>query len=746
MVCHGLSSLPGLKSLVAGIIHAVTGRLAKNLYAVLPIGATIGLWLGLVDSFEVVVSSPKLLADIPAASLTVVYAVMATLGITIATMLIISIVVTLVDRKAQLDPSRHAARVTGIIIFIFIMLIGHLLLRSKTAMFHPLDLRSSVPFLSVLFIGWLLGRFVAVYIANTYKPGDWPHMIGAQFAAFAGAAVFIFGTPIAHFSGMKGQFYKIVAVALTLENVLYYVIFLAAGLLVWVALRYFFRRFAHTGIRSVITVFLLLIVIPLLLFCRPAKPDNPDSHNPRPSGKGRNVILISVDTLRYDRLGCNFNEYIRTPSIDELAGESLIFDHCIVPMPVTVPSHISMHTGLMPRNHGVRVQTVPLEPHNLTIAELLGEKGFTCGGIVNVKLLTGQNSGLDQGFHYYDDFWVGRNESRFFPLEIKHLVSGKILNLLLTGRPRSPNRFQRRAEPAINNTLEWLDEVKDEDFFFFLHLFDPHWPYDAPEPYTEMYDPDYDGSVTFHAGQLSDKAMTYDEKATQEDFDHLVARYDGEVTYTDSQLKRLFDHLKKLGLWDETMIILTADHGESFGHDYFFGHILRVYQSCIHVPLIIKPFAGADGERVDALCSNIDFFPTICDALGIQTPDELDGVSLMPFIEGVAEEGYEVHPEIYSESYPFATGDQSCGRTYSLTRDHDKLIYSPYAFPYAPTWRFYGLADDPDEENNLADHAGALFDELVLLLTKWVSSDEGLEMGLLGPDDRETLKGLQYLN
>ena len=95
-------------------------------------------------------------------------------------MLFISIVVTLVDRKAQLDPARHAARVTGIIIFIFIMLIGHLLLRSRTAMFHPLDLRSSVPFLSVMFIGCLLGRFIAVYIANTYVPATWPHMIGAQ--------------------------------------------------------------------------------------------------------------------------------------------------------------------------------------------------------------------------------------------------------------------------------------------------------------------------------------------------------------------------------------------------------------------------------------------------------------------------------------------------------------------------------------------------------------------------------------
>ena len=107
---------------------------------------------------------------------------------------------------------------------------------------------------------------------------------------------------------------------MTLENALYYVIFLASGLLVWAVLRYFFRRFAHTGIRSVIMIFLLLVVIPLLLFCRPAKPDNPDSHNPIPSSKGRNVILISVDTLRYDRLGCNFNENIRTPNIDELAG------------------------------------------------------------------------------------------------------------------------------------------------------------------------------------------------------------------------------------------------------------------------------------------------------------------------------------------------------------------------------------------------------------------------------------------
>jgi len=600
--------------------------------------------------------------------------------------------------------------------------------------------------MGVLFIGWLLGRFSAAYITGTYKPANWPRLIGVQFSAVAGTAVFIFGTAIAHFRGMTGQFYRIVAVAISLENVLYYVIFMVAGLAVWGLLHYFFRRFAHNGVRSVLAIFLLTVVIPLLLFCRPGKPDNPDAHNPKPSDRGRNVILISVDTLRYDRVGWKINGKSLTPSLDEFAAESVIFDQCIVPMPVTVPSHCSMFTGLIPRNHGVRVQTNPLETHITTITEQLSEKGYTCGGIVAVKLLTGQNSGLDRGFHYYDDFWIWRDESRYFPLEIKHLTSGKIMNLIMTGRPRRLNRFQRRAEPVIDTTLNWLDKVKDDDFFCFLHLFDPHWPYDAPEPYTKMYDKDYDGPVEFHPDLLNTHAISYDEKATQDDFDHLVARYDGEVTYTDSQLKRLFDGLKEHGLWDETMIILTADHGESFEHDYFFDHTLRVYQSCIHVPLIIKPFGGADGKRVDALCSTVDIFPTICDALGIQTPDGLDGVSLKPFIEGVAEEGYVAHPEMYSESYPFAIGDQGCGRTYSIIKGDDKLIYSPYAYPYAPRYRLYELTGDPDEKLNLADYPSVLFDELSLLLDKWVKADKGLDMGILGPDERETLKALQYLN
>jgi arylsulfatase A-like enzyme len=233
---------------------------------------------------------------------------------------------------------------------------------------------------------------------------------------------------------------------------------------------------------------------------------------------------------------------------------------------------------------------------------------------------------------------------------------------------------------------------------------------------------------------------------TKQDFNHIVARYDSEVTYTDAQLGRLFDRLKELDLWDETMIILTSDHGESFEHDYFFNHSARVYQSCIHVPLIIKPFGRIYSGRVDALCSNTDIFPTVCEALNLSVPKELDGVSLSPFLNGTGSETFVPHQFLLSESYPFSNGLQSIGRTYSIIRGDHKLIYSPNAFPVAPTYQLFDLSAEPNEEDNLYDSLPELSNELFTPLKQWVLEDKGVAQGVSGRIEREALKTLQYLN
>jgi arylsulfatase A-like enzyme len=262
-----------------------------------------------------------------------------------------------------------------------------------------------------------------------------------------------------------------------------------------------------------------------------------------------------------------------------------------------------------------------------------------------------------------------------------------------------------------------------------------------------MYDPDYDESRFEFNYKLRLHIWGHELEFNRKDIDHLVGRYEGEVTYADAQLGRFFGRLKELGLWDKSLIILTADHGESFEHDYYFGHQDRVYQSCIHVPLIIKPIGGTQGRRYATLCSNADFLPTICDILGINVSGELDGVSLARLLKSPCDEAFKPHNVIFSESYGFASFNlQHYGKVYSIIRDNEKLIYSPFAFPYTPIYKYYNLAVDPKEENDIYDSQTGAADILANQLDKWVAEDKETLRGLPGQIEMEDLKALQYLN
>jgi arylsulfatase len=559
----------------------------------------------------------------------------------------------------------------------------------------------------------------------------------------AGASVFLFGTSAALFGTLAGRVTPRAIIDLTAENIIYYAIFLISGVITWLLLRCILSRLSRRP-SIPIAVIALIAVLPLIIFLRPAESDNPDKHNPNPGNKGKNLLFISIDTLRYDRLGCDFNDAMQTPNIDALARDSVIFDNCVVPMPLTVPSHYSMFTGLIPRNHGIRVQASPINPNLPTITGTLSQAGFTCGGFVSMSLLDAFNSGLDKGFQYYDDFRLAAGESRFFPREVKYFIAGKIINKIFTGRGSTPNRYERKAENTVDSALKWLDAVQGDDFFCFVHLFDPHWDYNAPEPYKVMYDPDYNGDLNYHF-YINRDIVANRLKITKRDFDYIVSRYDGEVSYADSRLGRLFNRLKELGLWDETMIILTADHGESFEHGYFFEHPSRVYQSTIHVPLIIKPFNSSGMGRAGRLCSITDLFPTICDAFGQPTPQGLDGVSLMPLVNGEAGEGFLPHQLLFSEAYPLSV-PQSIGRIYCIIKGTDKLIYSPYAYPFEPTYQFYNIALDPGEEHNIYDPSNGVCDELAKLLDKWAAADTSIANPLMERINMENLKTLQYLH
>lgn len=722
-------------------------RIIKNLAAALPLGIVLALWLTLADSFHVVAASVKLLGSVKAMSLLLVYGCLTTQFVTLGLFAVVSIIVTVADVRGRFDTAKHAGRVIGIIVFLLMFGLAFFMLGWPSSNFHLLDPRLTFPMLGFLVVGWLVGRLAASYCGRNYKPENRLRIVGSHYAVTAGLAVFVFGSFMAQYNSLREMIYITGYFSLNLENYLYYLMFIIAGLLSWWVLRLIFKRLAQRSWAHVLGLMAIFIIIPLVIFLRPAPQNNPDKHNPNPGNTGRNVILISIDTLRYDRLGCNGNNEIDTKYIDELADESVIFNNCIVPIPLTLPSHSTMLTGLNPRTHGLRVQDYFLDEKFTTLAEKLSDEGFTCGGFVSMAILRAKNSNLNQGFHYYDDYWIFEDESRIFPPEVKYFFAGKVVNKIFTGRAAVPNRYERRAEFAVDGALKWLDYVKDEDFFCFFHIFDPHWDYNAPEPFKNKYDPDYDETVLDFNRELKHLIWANKIKVDQGDIDHIIARYDGEVTYADQQLGRLFKRLKDLGLWDETMIILTSDHGESFDHDYYFGHADRVYQSCIHVPLIIKPFGGANGEKRDMLVSNADLFPTVCEALGIMPGDEVEGKSLMPILSEAPAEDYVHHPFLFSESYAFDNYNiQHYGKVYGITRGNEKLIYSPFAFPYAPIYQYYDLSDDPDEENNLYDLHTSAADDLFKVLKKWVEEDEKSMQGIFGRIEKENLESLQYLN
>ncbi len=249
----------------------------------------------------------------------------------------------------------------------------------------------------------------------------------------------------------------------------------------------------------------------------------------------RNVVLISIDTCRADYLSCYGYSRKTTPNIDAVAAEAVLFNHAVAPVPLTLPSHGSMLTGTIPPYHGVHHNIdYRLDESNVTLAEILKQNGFTTGAVISSFVLNAQ-FGFAQGFDTYNDHFV-QPMSSFYGNE-------------------------RRADEASRVAEQWLAEHQDEPFFLFLHYYDPHDAYRPPEPF----------AATFK--------------------DNLYA---GEIAYVDHCINQVIEKLKKLGLYDSTLIIITSDHGEGLDEHFEKTHGYFNYHSTMRVPLIIKVPGGVE--------------------------------------------------------------------------------------------------------------------------------------------------------
>ncbi len=293
------------------------------------------------------------------------------------------------------------------------------------------------------------------------------------------------------------------------------------------------------------------------------------------NGIGR-VILISIDTCRADHLGCYGYWRNTTPNIDTIAAEGIVFNNAFTSVPITLPSHSSMLTGTIPLYHRVRENVnYRLSESNITLAEILQENGFETGAFVGAFVLDSQ-FGLDQGFDTYNDSLKKENKVTFMFAE-------------------------RDAEEVTYTADKWLEQHRDDKFFLFLHYFDPHSPYN------------------FH------KRFGFMSKAGQPSS---VDRYDSEIAYTDDCIGKVIKKLKDLDLYDSTLLIITSDHGESLGEHSEKSHGYFIYNSTLHVPLIIKIPKGPKGKRIDDLAGLVDIVPTVCSSLGIPVGQHIQGRDL----------------------------------------------------------------------------------------------------------------------
>jgi arylsulfatase A-like enzyme len=430
-----------------------------------------------------------------------------------------------------------------------------------------------------------------------------------------------------------------------------------------------------------------------------------ETQAPRP----RNLILISLDTLRADHLGCYGYPEETSPHIDELARQGVLFEQASAPSPWTLPSHASMLTGLYPRSHGVNGWQRAIPKELYTLPEILGEHGFATGGVVNAGVILTSKRGFDLGFESYE--------------VLRPATS------VPAGAARS----------VIVRAMEWLRANKGEPFFLFVHFYDLHADYKSLPDYGELFPSDYEGPADGTQKQLTRYATGHIEGWGEEEARHLARLYDAGVRQLDDRLGRLFEYLKSEGVWEETLIVLTSDHGEEFLDHGSVDHGRTLYEEQLHVPLVLVGPGVPRGLRVAGNVSLIDIVPSALSMLGLPVPEDLEGVDLS---RAWREAGaWPVERPMFAEADRW-TAMQEGDYKRSVRREHLKLHY----LHSSGAKLLFDLSRDPDElEDIAAEHpevVEALWRELQEFMQGGGLSGEELE---LSSEELEELQKLGYV-
>jgi arylsulfatase A-like enzyme len=389
-----------------------------------------------------------------------------------------------------------------------------------------------------------------------------------------------------------------------------------------------------------------------------------------------NVLLVSIDSLRADHVHAYGHERETTPTIDRLAGEGARFETVIAASSWTLPTHMTLLTGLSPEAHGVTSSTRALSPEALTLAEVLHANGYHTAGFVSGPYLR-RIYGFAQGFDVYDESVVANG----------HLASQH--------GATSP----RLTHLVLDHLNAWAATDPRPPFFVFVHMWDVHYDYAPPPPYDTMFDPDYTGTVTA-TDYIRNRDIRKD--MAPRDLEHVIALYDGEIRYTDGYLGRIVDRLAALGVLENTVVVVTADHGDEFFEHGHKGHGPQLYDELLRVPLVVRfPPRVAPGQVIHRQVRQMDVASTILGLVGIAPPSGFAGthpaaVDLAPWITGGAASPRIAPLRAYASTASYdGAGRGALTAVRTLTAKYIEMPAQPVRSQY------FDLRRDPGEHANL---------------------------------------------
>ena len=388
------------------------------------------------------------------------------------------------------------------------------------------------------------------------------------------------------------------------------------------------------------------------------------------------VILISIDTLRSDHLPAYGYAGVQTPNLDAFRADAILYERAYSHCPLTLPSHASMLTGLLPADHGIRdnigftlAETVPSLP------ALLKANGYATGAAVSAFVLR-KGTGIARGFDAYDD-------------EVEPIGTWQVIA-----------RVQRTGGETVTAARKWLDQHGDKPFFYFLHLYDPHTPYEPPEPFRSQYK---------------------------------TNPYDGEIAYTDHVIGEFLDYLKEKGIYDKAMIVILADHGEGLNDHREEEHGIFLYREAIQVPLFVKlPGSKHAGTSVRAPAALVDVFPTILQQTATDSPKRTNdhAVSLLSLMDSDTPKR-NIYSETYYPRMHFGWSD-----LHSLTDGDHHLIRAPIP-------ELYDLNKDPRETKNVMNDERRTYTAMHNAIEPFVR--EAAAPAPIDPDEAAKLAALGYI-